>query len=243
MAGSYNSTKNSLSTSESGYLSARLEQQRQKRPFQNLQADEEDTDSANTFNSVLRPEYSSKSSRVRSKYADTASLDEFIHDHHLTKNELDLTNLDDSPTSAPINSANRNTNATNTTNIQLTGSSTTSEFRRYLDEMKRNYLDRLSYSCPSKLPVKSTSVTLGNNARTTDTSGRIAGDLNASLNDRSQVRRSLMYDNASAAEKKVEGEKESNNDLDDDTNNRNNYANYLTDDVTDLMEMVTLTII
>jgi len=34
----------------------------------------------------------------------------------------------------------------------LTSNSSTIEFKKYLDELKKNYMDKLTYSCPSKLP-------------------------------------------------------------------------------------------
>jgi hypothetical protein len=36
---------------------------------------------------------------------------------------------------------------------QLNFDSTTSDFRRYLDEIKRNYLDKLTFSCPPKMSM------------------------------------------------------------------------------------------
>ncbi len=38
-----------------------------------------------------------------------------------------------------------------TSNNALNSNSTTNEFKKYLEELKKNYMDKLTYSCPSRL--------------------------------------------------------------------------------------------
>ena len=68
---------------------------------------------------------------------------------------LDITNLDDEQA----------------TTTQLDPSSSTSEFKKYLEDLKKNYLEKLTFSCPSKLTASLGSATANNNSRSSDLNG------------------------------------------------------------------------
>lgn len=89
---------------------------------------------------------------------------------------LDITNLEEESAAVDKNGGQK-----------LDGSSTTAEFKKYLDELKRNYLEKLTLSCPSK-PSRSALRSLED--RELENYGALA---NSNLN----TRRSLYFDNKS----------------------------------------------
>ena len=69
---------------------------------------------------------------------------------------LDITNLDDEQVGA--------------SNTQLDPGSSTSEFKKYLEDLKKNYLEKLTFSCPSKLATSLGSTAANDNKRSNDLS-------------------------------------------------------------------------
>ena len=96
------------------------------------------------------------------------SLNEFIKtiqnsssSKSLTEPNLNITNLDEEelvyakPPAFEYNYNNTTRKATdeleNANESGLNSNSTTAEFKKYLDDLKKNYLEKLTFSCPSKL--------------------------------------------------------------------------------------------
>ena len=107
------------------------------------------------------------------------SLNEFMKSMQRTSNRslaanadasLDITSLDEDLTDRSAGQV-------------LDGSSTTAEFKKYLDDLKKNYLEKLTFSCPSK-PTRSALRSLENNELSY---GALAG---ANMS----TRRSLYFD-------------------------------------------------
>lgn len=77
---------------------------------------------------------------------------------------LDITNLDEDESIKPAGRYSNDDLNENT----LNSNSTTAEFRKYLEDLKKNYLEKLTFSCPSKLVQSASSsfdrvVTTNNN--------------------------------------------------------------------------------
>ena len=95
------------------------------------------------------------------------SLNEFMKtiqkssNKSLTEPNLDITNLDEEElvynAKPPAFEYNYNTarkvadESENVNDSGLNSNSTTAEFKKYLDDLKKNYLEKLTFSCPSKL--------------------------------------------------------------------------------------------
>jgi hypothetical protein len=79
-----------------------------------------------------------------------------------TNNNLEIINLDEEDDyvcyAKPNPSYSNNKENDYETNTLINPNSTTAEFKKYLDDLKKNYLEKLSFSCPSK------SVTIANKA-------------------------------------------------------------------------------
>ncbi len=73
-----------------------------------------------------------------------------------------------------------------TQSTQVNPESTTAEFKKYLDELKRNYLEKLTFSCPPKLTESRQSATPNLNTKSTNNA--------TSLVNSSNIRRSLYFD-------------------------------------------------
>ena len=58
---------------------------------------------------------------------------------------------DDDDDERAASTSNSNNSSSKATPTQLDGNSSTAEFKSYLNEVKRAYLDKLTFSCPSKL--------------------------------------------------------------------------------------------
>jgi len=85
---------------------------------------------------------------------------------HTTMSGLEKTDSDDYNNSAQVNPE-----------------STTAEFKKYLDELKKNYLEKLTFSCPPKLTESRQSI-------------RSQSDIiNANSANNLNIRRSLYFDN------------------------------------------------
>lgn len=98
-------------------------------------------------------------------------------DANLDITNLDTTNLEDESAAVDKNGGQK-----------LNGSSTTAEFKKYLDELKKNYLEKLTFSCPSK-PSRSALRSLEN---------RELENYGALTNSNVNTRRSLYFDNKPA---------------------------------------------
>lgn len=83
------------------------------------------------------------------------SLNEFMKsmqkplDKSLTDANLDITNLDEEET--VFSARPQKVSFTKPEDKAVNPDSTTAEFKKYLDDLKKNYLEKLTFSCPSKL--------------------------------------------------------------------------------------------
>lgn len=135
------------------------------------------------------------------------SLNEFMKSFQksskrsLAEANLDITNLDEDDVAYENklqykagNSSNLDiNNKSNLSNNEdlLDGNSTTAEFRKYLNDLKRNYLEKLTFSCPSKLTESKANM---NNSKGVENNCNDYGSLN-SAQANSNIRRSLYFGN------------------------------------------------
>lgn len=139
-----------------------------------------------------------------------------------TDPNLDITNLDEddsvvyqnpSATRALLNS-NVNASQSQESNMSdskptLNANSSTAEFKKYLDDVKKNYLEKLTFSCPSKVSYKPNSIQ--NTTTTSTTNNNVsyklksveninsllasrATPVTSLLNQANPARRSLFFD-------------------------------------------------
>ena len=79
---------------------------------------------------------------------------------------------------------------------QLNPNSTTAEFKRYLDDLKKNYLEKLTFSCPSKLAPPQPRTNFANNRlKSVENINNLISKANN--NTLTQARRSLLFDTKS----------------------------------------------
>lgn len=115
------------------------------------------------------------------------SLNEFMKNIQRTSNRsltdnLDITNIDEE--SEQKHQYRIDLTKRDQLEAELSGDSTTAEFKKYLDELKKNYLEKLTFSCPPKLTELKGNKTVNKPVESLTSAG-----------SNSNTRRSLYFDN------------------------------------------------